>query len=430
MAKVLVIGSEGRTHSLGWKLDQSPLVDKIYFAPGNGGTGQVGENIDIGVDEFEKLASFAKKAKIDLTVVSPEPPLAKGLADLFGERGSLIFGPSKAAAEIEASKAFSAEFMQRHKIPHPQSVIANSYKEAKDYISKHKFDEYVIKSSGLAAGKGVIVPDSDEEAEVALIDIMQHKIFGEAGDQVVFQQRLSGQEVSAFALSDGRSIVMLPFVQDHKQLSDGDKGPNTGGMGSYTPVPFIDDKLARRIKDEIMQPAIDGMNQDGRPFVGCLFGGLFVSDDGSPKAIEFNCRFGDPECQSLMMLIEDDIYPILLACAKAKLQKSELKIKAGAAATICLAAKGYPGEPEKGHEVGGLDKVRNNDLMIFHASSKLADGKVLTNGGRVLSVTAYGKDMKTALNLAYSAIGADGVHFDGMHYRTDIGYRVLKKYNI
>lgn len=424
MAKVLIVGGEARAHALGWKISQSPQVEKVYFAPGNGGTDQVGENVDIGVDEHQKLADFAKKNDIELTVVSPEPPLASGLADLFREHDLLIFGPDKNAAEIEASKAFSADFMKRHNIPQPESVIAKNLKDAKNYIAERSYKDYVIKSDGLAAGKGVIVPNSDDEAQTALLDIMHNKIFGEAGEQVVFQEKLSGQEVSAFALSDGKNIVMLPFVQDHKQLNDGDKGPNTGGMGSYTPVPFIDDKLAKQIKDEIMQPAINGLAKDGRPFVGCLFAGLFITKDGPLKSIEFNCRFGDPECQSLMMLIDDDIYPILLACAKGELETSEIKVKPGSAVTVCLASPGYPGEVKKGIGIKGLNTEADN-LMIFHAGSKKQNGRVVTNGGRVLSVTAYGLDLKTALKLAYDHIGENAVHFEGMHYRTDIGFRIL-----
>ncbi len=424
MAKVLIVGGEGRAHALGWKIAQSPKVDKIYFAPGNGGTGQVGENIDIGVDDYDKLADFAEENDIELTVVSPETPLVKGLADLFREQGLTIFGPSAQAAEIEASKAYTAEFMKKHKIPQPESFIANSYEEAKGYIAKRSYDEYVIKSSGLAAGKGVIVPESDDEAKTALLDIMEHKIFGAAGEQVVFQERLHGQEVSAFALSDGKKLIMLPFTQDHKQIFDGDKGPNTGGMGSYTPVPFIDDTLSEKIKTEIMQPTIDGLAKDGRPFIGCLFAGLFISEAGEPKVIEFNCRFGDPECQSLMMLIDEDIYPILLACAKGELKQSEIKVKPGAAATVCLASNGYPGDHEKGMEIKGLD-TKDGNLMIFHAGTTKTGNKVVASGGRVLSVTTHGDDLKSALKLAYDHIGEAGVYFDGMHYRKDIGFRVL-----
>jgi phosphoribosylamine--glycine ligase len=423
-ARVLIVGGEARAHALGWKISQSAEVDKIYFAPGNGGTDSIGENIDIGVDEHEKLSDFAKKNEIDLTVVSPEPPLASGLADLFRKNGLLIFGPSAKAAEIEASKAFATEFMVRHKIPHPESFIANSLQEAKDYISKRSYKDYVIKSSGLASGKGVIVPGSDDEAKTALLDIMEHKIFGEAGEQVVFQERLTGQEVSAFALSDGKNFVMLPFTQDHKQIFDGDKGPNTGGMGSYAPVPFVDAKLAEKIKKEIMQPAITGLAEEGRPFVGCLFAGLFITETGEPKVIEFNCRFGDPECQSLMMLIEEDFYPILLACAKGELKQSSIKTKSGAAATVCLASPGYPGDYKKGMEVKGLDTKADN-MMLFHAGTKNEDGKSVASGGRVLSVSAYGKDLKTALKNCYDHIGENGAHFDGMHYRKDIGFRVL-----
>lgn len=425
MSKVLIVGADARAHALGWKLAQSPQVDKIYFAPGNGGTGDVGENVNIGIEEIEKLADFAEKNEIDLTVVSPEIPFVNGIVDLFESRRLKAFGPSKAAAQIEASKSFSTDFMERYNIAHPKSYIANNYDEALKYINDKLFKDYVIKSSGLAAGKGVIVPNSDEEAKKALTDIMQNKIFGDAGDQVVFQERLHGQEVSAFALSDGKNIIMLPFTQDHKQVFDGDKGPNTGGMGSYTPVPFIDSKLAKKIEEEIMQATIDGMAKDGTPFVGCLFAGLFITDQGEPKVIEYNCRFGDPECQSLMMIIDEDIYPILLACAEGSLSSGEIKTKAGAVATVCLASAGYPGDYEKGKEVHGLNSSKDHNVMFFHAGTKKDDDRVVSNGGRVISVSAYGKDLKSALQSAYSNIGDQGVHFDGMHYRKDIGSRVL-----
>ncbi len=425
-AKVLIVGAEARAHALGWKIAQSPLVDKVYFAPGNGGTGSVGENVDIGVDDLDKLTDFAAENSIELTVVSPETPVVSGLADMFKERGLNLFGPSAKAAEIEASKAFSTEFMVKHDIPHPASVIANSLEEAKAYIGEHSYKNYVIKSSGLAAGKGVIVPESDDEAQTALLDIMHHKVFGEAGEQVVFQERLSGQEVSVFALSDGKNFVMLPFTQDHKQVFEGDKGSNTGGMGSYAPAPFIDENLAKKIDTEIMRKAIDGLANDGRPFVGCLFAGLFITESGEPKVIEFNCRFGDPECQTLMMLIDEDIYPILLACAKGELKTEQIKIKPGAAATVCLASPGYPGEYEKGMEVKGLD-TKTENLMLFHAGTKFENDKVISSGGRVLSVSAYGKDLKTALKTCYDHIGENGVHFKGMHFRKDIGFRVLDK---
>ncbi|HCM52152.1 TPA: phosphoribosylamine--glycine ligase [Candidatus Saccharibacteria bacterium] len=425
MASVLIVGGEGRAHALGWKLAQSPLVEQIYFAPGNGGTGAVGENLPIEVNDLSGLLKFAKKTKIDLTVVSPEQPLVDGIVDLFEAAGLPIFGPSAKAAMIEGSKVFSADFMLRHNIPHPASTPVSTLAEAKDYIKNRSPKDYVIKADGLAAGKGVIVPKAQAEAETALIKIMQKSILGEAGRQIVFQERLRGQEVSAFALSDGQKIIMLPFVQDHKQVFDGDRGPNTGGMGAYGPLPFMTSQLAERIKTEIMQPAIDGMRADGTPYRGLLYGGLFITEVGEPKAIEFNCRFGDPECQVLMMLVDEDLYPILMGCAQGNLTKDSIKLKTGSAAIVCLASKGYPGTAETGYEVKGLDKIKDPNVMIFHAGDKKENGKVITSAGRVLGVTAYGKDLKGALSKAYAQIGPKGIHFEHMHFRKDIGFRVL-----
>lgn len=424
-AKVLIVGSEGRGHALGWKLAQSPQVEKVYFAPGNGGTGQVGENVDIKVDELGKLAAFAKKNDIDLTVVSPETPLVDGIADLFRSKNLPIFGPSAKAAMIEGSKVFSADFVLRHNIPHPASQAFNNLKEALSYIKDLPVSSYVIKADGLAAGKGVVVPRSKVEAEAALVSIMEDSLFGNAGRQVVIQQRLRGQEVSAFALSDGKNIAMLPFFQDHKQVFDGDKGPNTGGMGAYSPVPFITDKLAARIEKEIMQSAIDGMAADGTPFAGVLFAGLFITEDGDPMVIEYNCRFGDPECQTMMAYIDEDLYPLLLASAKGELVNRAVKTKPGAVATVMLASPGYPGDYPMGEEIFGLDALKDPDIHVFHAGTKLDDGKLVTAGGRVLGLTASGSDMKDALHKIYSHIGPGGAYFKDMHYRTDIGHRVL-----
>lgn len=424
-AKVLIVGGEGRAHALGWKIAQSPLVDKIYFAPGNGGTEQVGENVDITVDDLGGLVKFAKKNKVDLTVVSPETPLVEGIVDLFEAAGLPIFGPGAKAAMIEGSKVFSADFMLRHDIPHPASTPVSTLDEAKAYINKHSPEEYVIKADGLAAGKGVILPKSQAEAEQAVIDIMETRIFGEAGSQVVFQERLHGQEVSAFVLSDGKNCVSLAFAQDHKQVFDGDKGPNTGGMGAYVPPPFVTEELSRKIFEDVMKPVIDGMRADGTPYKGVLFGGLFITESGEPKAIEFNCRFGDPECQAIMMQLDEDIYPILLACAVGKLEKSSIKLKSGASAIVCLASNGYPGSYETGHEVEGLGKVDDPDIMVFQAGTKKDGDKILTAGGRVLGVTAHGQDLKEALAKVYAQIGPDKIHFKDMHYRTDIGFRVF-----
>lgn len=423
-AKVLIVGSEGRAHSLGWKIAQSPLVEKVYFAPGNGGTGQVGENLDIGVGDFEKLADFAEHEKIELTVVSPEQPLADGIVDFFEKRQLKIFGPSAAASQIESSKVFSTNIFEKYGVPYPASIVAKSYEEAQHYIDTHKFSEYVIKADGLAAGKGVILPESEAEAQTAIDDVMKNKIFGDSGNQIVFQERLKGQEVSAFALSDGERILMLPFCQDHKQIFEGDKGPNTGGVGAYSPLPFMTDEMAERIKTEIMQPVVDGLRAEGIPYKGVLYGGLFVSEVG-PKVIEFNCRFGDPECQVLMRMVNEDIYPLLLQCAMGQLEQDSITTTAGAAANIVLCSGGYPGDYQTGFEVQGLDKITNPDVVVFHAGTKKENSKVLTSGGRVLNVTAHGENLKSALSKAYSQIGENGVHFDGMYYRKDIGHRVL-----
>lgn len=424
-ARVLIVGGEGRAHALGWKIAQSPLVEKVYFAPGNGGTSEVGENIDIKVDELDKLLDFAKQSEITLTVVSPEGPLEKGIVDLFEAEGLKIFGPTKAAAQLETSKVFSDDFFKRHNIPYPQSTVASSITEAEEYINSHEPNTYVIKADGLAAGKGVVVPESKAEAEEAISDIMDKKIFGNAGNKVVFQERLHGQEVSAFALSDGRSIVMLPFLQDHKQIFDGDKGPNTGGVGTYLPLPFMTDELAQRIKTEIMQPTIDGMRQDGTSYKGVLYGGLFITESGEPKVIEFNCRFGDPETEPMMLAIDEDIYPLLLGSAEGKLPAETVKIKSGAVANVVLCSGGYPGDYKTGYEIGGLDKITDPDVVVFHAGTKKEGDKILTSGGRVLNVTAYTDDLKEALKKVYAQIGEQGIHFKDMHYRTDIGHRVL-----
>lgn len=423
--KVLVVGSGGREHSLGWKLAQSPEIQKVYFAPGNGGTLSLGKNLDIAADDYHSLSKFAQKENIELTVVGPDQQLADGIVDLFESKGLKIFGPSKAAAQIESSKAFSTDFMRRHNIPHPESTIAGSLKEAQEFIRSNPTDSYVIKADGLAAGKGVIIPANQDEAESAVSDIMYKKIFGESGSKIVFQERLVGQEVSAFCLSDGEDILMLPFFQDHKQVYDGDTGPNTGGMGAYTPLPFMTKELESQIKKKIMTAVIKGMKADGTPYRGVLYGGLFVTDEGEAKVIEFNSRFGDPECQPMMMAIDEDLYPLLLHCAEGKLKQSEVKIKNGAVATVILASGGYPAKYDTGIPIEGLDKIDDPEVVIFHAGTKMNGDKLITAGGRVLNVTAYGADIKSALDKAYSQIGPDKVHFANMHYRKDIGHRVL-----
>ena len=421
---ILVIGSGGREHALGWKLSQSPKVERVFFAPGNGGTSLVGENVDIGVLEVDKLREFAIENGIGFTVVGQEASLEVGIVDSFTRAGLAIFGPTKSAAQLETSKVFIDQLLEKHDIPRPESVAVDNIEDGLRYIKNREPSSYVIKADGLATGKGVILPDSEEEALRELTRMMSGESFGKAGESVVFQEKLVGQEVSAFALSDGADIIMLPFFQDHKQAYDGDTGPNTGGMGAYTPVPFLTDEIKQKIQTEIMQKTVNGMKTDGHEYRGVVYAGLFVNGE-DVKVIEFNARFGDPECQPMMMSLEEDLLPLLQQAAAGKFTQTEIKTSSEAIATVCLASGGYPYEYEKGKEIFGLDGVSNTDIVIFHAGTKFENDKFYTNGGRVLNVTARADSMKAALNKAYSKIGENGIHFDQMHFRSDIGFRVL-----
>ncbi len=421
---ILVIGSGGREHALGWKLSQSPKVERVFFAPGNGGTSLVGENVDIGVLEVDKLREFAIENGIGFTVVGQEASLEVGIVDSFTRAGLAIFGPTKSAARLETSKVFIDQLLEKHDIPRPKSVAVDNIEDGLSYIKNRDPYSYVIKADGLATGKGVILPESEEEAVRELTSMMSGQSFGKAGESVVFQEKLVGQEVSAFALSDGTNIIMLPFFQDHKQAYDGDTGPNTGGMGAFTPVPFLTDEIKQKIRTEIMQKTVDGMKADGHEYRGVVYAGLFVNGE-DVKVIEFNARFGDPECQPMMMSLEEDLLPLLQQAAAGKFTQTEIKTSSEAIATVCLASGGYPYEYEKGKEIFGLDGVSNTDIVIFHAGTKFENDKFYTNGGRVLNVTARADSMKAALNKAYSKIGEDGIHFDQMHFRSDIGFRVL-----
>jgi len=424
MKKVLVVGSGGREHALAWKLAQSPDVGQIYIAPGNGGTSLIGDNVPIEMTDIDGLLKFALDKQIDFTVVGQEAALELAIVDRFTEAGLKIFGPTQKAAQIETSKAFIADFLERHGIPRPESYTATNLDDALNYIKGKDPLSYVIKADGLATGKGVVLAESEVEAQETLQSMMSGVSFGKAGETVVFQERLHGQEVSAFALSDGTNIIMLPFFQDHKQVNDGDKGPNTGGMGAYTPVPFVTDEIAEQIRTKIIQPTIDGMKADGNEYRGVLYPGLFVTDQGEAKVIEYNARFGDPECQAMMMALHEDFLPFLQASATGKFETDSIKVKAGASATVAIASGGYPGSYATGKVISGLEKTYPR-VTVFHAGTKKDGDQFLTNGGRVLNVTATGDDMKTALSNAYAAIGEDGVHFENMHYRTDIGHRVL-----
>ncbi len=414
--RVLVIGSGGREHALAWKIAQSPLVKKVFCAPGNAGTVNVAENIDIPSDNIDALLQFATVTGIGLTIVGPEQPLVKGLVDSFEESGLRVFGPSQRAAEIEGSKVFCKDLMKKYGIPTARYESFDSPDQVKLFTKED--EPVVVKASGLAAGKGVILCSNAEEARSAVQSIMQEKAFGNAGDQVVVEEFLTGQEVSLLAFTDGKTVLPLDSAQDHKAAFDGDKGPNTGGMGAYSPALVFTEELKQQVIDEIMIPTVRAMAKEGRYYRGILYAGLMLTESG-PKVLEFNARFGDPETQPIMMRIKNDIVPIFEACIDGTLAKQSLQWRQEPTICVVMAAKGYPSSYEKGKEISGLNSDENRQVVVFHAGTKLENGKVLTNGGRVLGVTALGSDINQAIKNAYSAV--DKIKWDGVHYRKDIG---------
>lgn len=418
--KVLVIGSGGREHALAWKLAQSPAVDKIFIAPGNGGTSLVGENVDIRATDKKKLLDFAKSEKIDFTVVGQEAASEAGVVDLFNENGLLIFGPNRSAAKIESSKAYSKDLMKSQNIPTAQYENFEDPKEALEYIRSKKMP-IVIKADGLAAGKGVVIAQNLEEAEKAINSIMVQKTFGDSGNKIVVEEFLKGQEVSTHALSDGKTAVMFPSSQDHKQIYDGDNGPNTGGMGVIAPVPWVNSGQMESAYKNAVLPALSGLEQDGALFVGCLYPGLMI-DGGDVKILEFNARFGDPEAEVYMRLIDCDLYKLLENCVLGKLKESDISWRAGYAVSVVLASAGYPESSSSGDRISGLKEAEKlDDVVIFHAGTKKSGNDFVTSGGRVLNVTATGETLDEAINKAYAAVKL--INFNGMQYRTDIGRR-------
>jgi phosphoribosylamine--glycine ligase len=427
--KVLVVGSGGREHALVWKIAQSPLVDKLYCAPGNAGTAELAENVPLKAEDIQGLLKFALAKKIDLTVVGPEIPLCAGIVDLFEQHGRRIFGPRQAAARIEGSKVFSKEFMIKHNIPTAQAGIFGDLAKAKDYIAEVGAP-IVVKADGLAAGKGVAVCQTKAEALEALDLIMGTKEFGSAGDKVIIEECLVGEEASIIAFTDGRSVIPLASSQDHKRVFDGDKGPNTGGMGAYSPAPIVTERLMEQIDLDVLRPFVAGMQQEGIKYQGVIYAGIMVTKKG-PLVLEFNARFGDPETQPIMMRLKGDIVPIIQAIIDEKLDDRLIEWDEQAAVCVVLAAGGYPGKYEKGIPIKGLDRIDQLDnVMVFHAGTGLERGtsngehRVLTNGGRVLGVTALGGSIKYAIDKAYQAV--DLIKFKGMHYRKDIGKKALK----
>ncbi|TCS60636.1 phosphoribosylamine--glycine ligase [Varunaivibrio sulfuroxidans] len=421
---ILVVGSGGREHALCWAITRSPRCAKLYCAPGNAGIADVGECVDIAADDIDALVSFARSHKIDLVVIGPEDPLVLGLADRLEALGIAAFGPSAAAARLEGSKAFMKDFLSKYEIPTARYDRFDEPDEAKEYIMRHGAP-IVIKTDGLAAGKGVILCHNVNEAYAAIDHMMTERVFGAAGDTVLIEEFLEGEEASFFALVDGVHAVPLASAQDHKAAFDGDTGPNTGGMGAYSPAPVVDAAMQQRIMDTIITPAVQGMAKEGHPFKGVLFAGIMITEDG-PKLLEFNVRFGDPECQVLMARLHSDALDMLEACAKGTLDKVLLRWREESALVVVMATKGYPGRYEKGGEIKDLKAAAHHPgVVVFHAGTKLDGDRVLVNGGRVLGVTALGKTVKEAQVRAYEAV--DSIDWPEGFCRRDIGWRAIAR---
>jgi phosphoribosylamine--glycine ligase len=422
---VLLIGGGGREHALAWKLAQSKGIDKLFIAPGNPGTAKSGENIAIGACETEKLLEFARQNKVGLVVVGPEDPLAAGMIDAFEAAGIKAFGPSAEAAKLEADKAFAKQLMRSCSISTAEGRVFDRFRDAKAYIASRD-EPVVIKAAGLAKGKGVYVCDEPSDGILAAEKIMCDKIFGEAGARIVVEDKLLGEEASILAFVDGRNIYVMESSQDHKPIGDGDTGPNTGGMGAYSPAPVVTEELMNQITREILVPVVDGMNRNDTPYKGVLYAGIMITA-GGPRVLEFNVRFGDPETQPILMRFKSDLLEVCLAVCDGTLEDVTLKWDPRPAVCVVMAAGGYPGDYEKGKKIIGLEAVeRLDDVMVFHAGTKSQNGDIVTNGGRVLGVTAMGKGIAEAKAAAYRAV--DMIEFDGAYCRRDIADKAIEKY--
>lgn len=420
--KVLVIGSGGREHSLVWKIAQSPLVSKIFCAPGNPGISELAECINITADQTEQLCKFAVKENIDLTVVGPEAPLVDGIVDVFSKYKLKVFGPDKKAAILEDSKVFSKRLLKKHGIPTAGFKCFDDYQQARRYILSREAP-IVVKADGLSKGKGVFVCKTNDEALQAIDSIMKDKVFGNAGNQIVIEECLTGEEISLLAFTDGRNIVAMESSQDHKTVFDADKGPNTGGMGAYSPVPIMTSELYLRIERDILVPTVHAMNREGRPYKGIIYIGLMITSSG-PMVLEYNVRFGDPEAQVILSRMKSDIVPIMLATISGELDKVDLEWYSQASVCVVMASGGYPGNYDNGKEITGLDLLKNQDgISVFHAGTKSSNGKIVTNGGRVLGVVACGEDIEDAQKNVYKAVSK--ISFDGVHYRRDIANKAI-----
>ena len=421
--RVLVVGGGGREHAIAWKLSLSKKVDKIYCAPGNGGTCKIAENVPIKADDINGLIEFASSEKIELTIIGPEVPLAFGIVDSFIEKGLKVFGPSKNAAQLEASKIFTKKLCQEKNIPTAWFKTFKDAEKAKDFVREKKAP-IVIKADGLAAGKGVIVAKTEDEAFQAIDNIIVEKAFGDSGKEIIVEECLEGEEASILVISDGENIVPLASSQDHKRIYEGDKGPNTGGMGAYSPAPVVTDEIFDYTVSKIIKPTINGMKEKGFPFKGVLYAGIMITKEG-PKLLEFNVRFGDPETQAILPRMKTDLFDLIDKAILGKLKGYKLEWDKRSAVCVVLASGGYPGKYEKGKEIKDLEKAEKlEDVLVFHAGTKIKD-KIITDGGRVLNVVALGRDIQSAVKRAYEA--CDVINFENMTYRKDIGNKAIKR---
>ncbi|HNU10276.1 MAG TPA: phosphoribosylamine--glycine ligase [Rubrivivax sp.] len=425
--KVLVIGSGGREHALAWKLTQSERVQAVFVAPGNGGTARLPGAHNLTLTDPAALADFAQAEKIVLTVVGPEAPLAAGIVDLFRARGLRIFGPTKAAAQLESSKAFSKAFMQRHGIPTARAQTFSDAQRAHAYVDAEGAP-IVIKADGLAAGKGVVVATTLAEAHAAIDDMLGANTLGvqhnAEGARVVIEEFMSGEEASFIVIADGQQVLALASSQDHKRVGDGDTGPNTGGMGAYSPAPVVTPNVHARVMQEIIQPTLAGMAREGMPYTGFLYAGLMIDAQGHPRTVEFNCRLGDPEAQVILMRLKSDLFEVLMRATEGQLDDVELQWDRRTALGVVMAAAGYPAPPRKGDVITGAASAAGDDLVVFHAGTALVDGQLRTSGGRVLCVTALGDSPRLAQQRAYEGVRA--IRFEGAHWRGDIGHRAIR----
>lgn len=424
--KVLVIGNGGREHALAWKAAQSPLVEHVFVAPGNPGTAAENKisNVEIGPCDLDKLVAFASTEKIDLTIVGPEAPLVIGVVDAFRAAGLKIFGPTKNAAQLEGSKSFTKDFLARHNIPTAHYAVFTDTDQALAYLDKVGAP-IVVKADGLAAGKGVIVAMTIEEARHAVTDMLSDNKFGNAGSRVVIEEFLTGEEASFIVMVDGDNVVPMATSQDHKRVGDGDQGPNTGGMGAYSPAPVVTDEVYAKVMEQVILPTVNGMKAEGNPYTGFLYAGLMIDANGDPKVIEYNCRFGDPETQPIMLRMKSDLADLCLKGAEGRLKGETAVYDERAAVGVVLAAKNYPGTPQKGDVISGLDCPQDLSSKIFQAGTALKDGKIVTSGGRVLCATALGATVREAQAKAYEL--ASKISWDGMFYRHDIAYRAVAR---